>query len=92
MAWADFGQHVTLTARIREILLNYPEGTSVFKELVQVQTFCPGCIASRRLISPDCPPRCYTPRPVAAQHGHLPSRPRRKTHPDTACNHPEFGR
>jgi len=40
MAWADFGQHVTLTARIREILLNYPEGTSVFKELVQVQTIC----------------------------------------------------
>ena len=41
MAWADFGQHVTLTARIREILLNYPEGTSVFKELVQVQAIWP---------------------------------------------------
>jgi hypothetical protein len=26
---------VDLTARIREILRNYPEGTSIFKELVQ---------------------------------------------------------
>jgi len=31
----DFGQKVDLTARIREILRNYPEGTSIFKELVQ---------------------------------------------------------
>ncbi len=35
-AWQDFGQKVDLTARIREILLNYPEGTSILKELVQV--------------------------------------------------------
>ncbi|GLC59948.1 hypothetical protein PLESTB_001557000 [Pleodorina starrii] len=34
-AWQDFGQKVDLTARIREILLNYPEGTSILKELVQ---------------------------------------------------------
>ena len=34
--WSEFGQHVTLTARIREILDNYPEGTSVLKELIQV--------------------------------------------------------
>lgn len=32
----DFGQKVDLTARLREILLNYPEGTSILKELVQV--------------------------------------------------------
>lgn len=31
----DFGPRVDLTARIREILLNYPEGTSVLKELLQ---------------------------------------------------------
>lgn len=36
-AWVDFGQRVDLTARIREILLNYPEGTSILKELVQVR-------------------------------------------------------
>lgn len=29
------GQKVDLTARIREILLNYPEGNSIAKELVQ---------------------------------------------------------
>ena len=34
-AWSDFGQKVDLTARLREILLNYPEGTSILKELVQ---------------------------------------------------------
>jgi len=34
-AWDDFGQKVDLTARLREILLNYPEGTSILKELVQ---------------------------------------------------------
>eukprot|EP00884_Botryococcus_braunii_P020225 jgi/Botrbrau1/6887/Bobra.67_3s0006.1 len=33
--WQDFGQKVTLTGRIREILINYPEGTSVLKELIQ---------------------------------------------------------
>jgi sacsin len=32
---SDFGQKIDLTVRIREILLNYPEGTSIFKELVQ---------------------------------------------------------
>ncbi len=31
----DFGQKVDLTARIREILRNYPEGISIFKELIQ---------------------------------------------------------
>ena len=31
----DFGQKVDLTARIREILRDYPEGSSIFKELVQ---------------------------------------------------------
>ena len=31
----DFGQKVDLTVRIREILRNYPEGTSIVKELVQ---------------------------------------------------------
>ncbi len=35
-AWQDFGQRVDLTARIREILLNYPEGSTILKELVQV--------------------------------------------------------
>ncbi len=33
--WDDFGQKVDLTARLREILANYPEGTSILKELVQ---------------------------------------------------------
>ena len=33
--WQDFGQTVSLTSRIRELLLNYPEGTSIFKELIQ---------------------------------------------------------
>lgn len=36
--WEDFGQRVDLTARIREILLNYPEGTSILKEMIQVRT------------------------------------------------------
>ena len=40
-AWHDFGQRVDLTARIREILLNYPEGTSIFKELIQVPIAVP---------------------------------------------------
>jgi hypothetical protein len=31
----DFGQKVDLTASIRAILRNYPEGTAVLKELVQ---------------------------------------------------------
>lgn len=31
----DFGQKVNLTASIRGILRNYPEGTAVLKELVQ---------------------------------------------------------
>jgi len=30
------GQKVDLTARIREILINYPEGTPILKELIQV--------------------------------------------------------
>eukprot|EP00882_Tetradesmus_deserticola_P024408 GHRQ01026674.1.p2 GENE.GHRQ01026674.1~~GHRQ01026674.1.p2 ORF type:complete len:133 (+),score=37.97 GHRQ01026674.1:235-633(+) len=34
-AWQDFGQKVDLTARLREILINYPEGTSILKEIVQ---------------------------------------------------------
>ncbi|KZV50624.1 sacsin [Dorcoceras hygrometricum] len=31
----DFGQKVDLTRRIREVLLNYPEGTTILKELIQ---------------------------------------------------------
>ena len=31
----DFGQQVDLTQRIREILVSYPEGTTILKELVQ---------------------------------------------------------
>ncbi|KAL3825148.1 hypothetical protein ACJIZ3_021177 [Penstemon smallii] len=31
----DFGQKVDLTRRIREVLSNYPEGTTVLKELIQ---------------------------------------------------------
>lgn len=31
----DFGQKVDLTASIRNILRNYPEGTAVLKELIQ---------------------------------------------------------
>ena len=38
--WDDFGQKVDLTARLREILLNYPEGTSILKELVQNAVRC----------------------------------------------------
>lgn len=34
-AGEDFGQNIDLTVRIREILRNYPEGTSILKELVQ---------------------------------------------------------
>ena len=32
---SDFGQKVDLCVRIKEILRNYPVGTSVFKELIQ---------------------------------------------------------
>ncbi|KAG0477771.1 hypothetical protein HPP92_012490 [Vanilla planifolia] len=35
MLLEDFGQRVDLTRRIREILVNYPEGTTVLKELIQ---------------------------------------------------------
>ena len=31
----DFGQKVDLTASIRNILRNYPEGTAILKELIQ---------------------------------------------------------
>ena len=31
----DFGQKVDLCARLREILLNYPEGTAIISELLQ---------------------------------------------------------
>lgn len=34
-AGEDFGQKIDLTVRIREILRNYPEGTSILKELIQ---------------------------------------------------------
>lgn len=47
--WQDFGQRVDLTARIREILLDYPEGTSIFKELIQV---C--CTHFWRIRPPQC--------------------------------------
>lgn len=32
---SDFGQRIDLCGRIREVLRNYPEGTSILKELVQ---------------------------------------------------------
>ncbi|KAL0905364.1 hypothetical protein M5K25_023777 [Dendrobium thyrsiflorum] len=35
MIFEDFGQRVDLTRRIREVLVNYPEGTTVLKELIQ---------------------------------------------------------
>ena len=35
MELEDFGQKVDLTRQIREVLLNYPEGTMVLKELIQ---------------------------------------------------------
>ncbi|KAI0491374.1 hypothetical protein KFK09_025634 [Dendrobium nobile] len=35
MLFEDFGQRVDLTRRIREVLVNYPEGTTVLKELIQ---------------------------------------------------------
>ena len=56
--WDDFGQKVDLTARLREILLNYPEGTSILKELVQN--------AVRSLLLPPrgaVPPAYSAPRP-----------------------------
>ena len=42
--WDDVGQKVDLTARLREILLNYPEGTSILKELVQNAVRAPSSI------------------------------------------------
>ncbi|BDA44284.1 probable Sacsin [Coccomyxa sp. Obi] len=33
--WQDFGQKIDLAVRIRDILHDYPEGTSVLKELIQ---------------------------------------------------------
>ena len=33
--FSDFGQKVDLTASIRGILRNYPEGTAILKELIQ---------------------------------------------------------
>ena len=35
----DFGQKVDLTASIRNILRNYPEGTAVLKELGIVESY-----------------------------------------------------
>ena len=37
--WKDFGQKIDLATRIREILYDYPAGTSVLKELLQVCEF-----------------------------------------------------
>jgi hypothetical protein len=34
--WSDFGQKIDLATRIKEILYDYPAGTSVLKELIQV--------------------------------------------------------
>jgi hypothetical protein len=34
--WQDFGQRIDLAVRIRDVLHDYPEGTSVLKELIQV--------------------------------------------------------
>jgi len=47
--WQDFGQRVDLTANIRKILLDYPEGTSIFKELIQVR-----CAQIWRIRRPLC--------------------------------------
>ena len=33
--YEDFGQKVDLTARIREVLAAYPDGSSILKELIQ---------------------------------------------------------
>jgi sacsin len=33
--WEDFGQKVDLTARIRELLNDYPAGTAILSELLQ---------------------------------------------------------
>ena len=52
--WDDFGQKVDLTARLREILLNYPEGTSILKELVQNAVRAPSSIPSFRIVA-GCP-------------------------------------
>nr|ACF80767.1 unknown [Zea mays] len=35
MLLEDFGQRVDLTRRIREVLANYPEGTTALRELIQ---------------------------------------------------------
>ncbi len=35
--WQDFGQKIDLAVRIRDILHDYPEGTSVLKEITQVR-------------------------------------------------------
>jgi len=35
--WQDFGQRIDLAVRIRDILHDYPEGTSALKELIQVR-------------------------------------------------------
>lgn len=35
-SWSSFGQRIDLAVRIRDILQDYPEGTNVLKELVQV--------------------------------------------------------
>lgn len=45
----DFGQRVDLTARLREVLINYPEGTSILKELIQV--WRAACVPSCRVVS-----------------------------------------
>jgi sacsin len=33
--WDDFGQKVSLTARIRELIRDYPEGTGILAEQIQ---------------------------------------------------------
>ena len=69
--WDDFGQKVDLTARLREILLNYPEGTSILKELVQN--------AVRSLLLPPrgaVPPANSAPRPPLSPRRTMPA-PRR---------------
>jgi hypothetical protein len=68
-AWTDFGQRVDLTARIREILINYPEGTSILKELVQVgrvEPFTRGRVRERGMFMHDKRHRCLAHRQPAS--------------------------
>jgi sacsin len=51
--WTSFGQRIDICSRIREILINYPEGTSLLKEIVQVTSPAPQATRA-------CRKRCRT--------------------------------